>query len=232
MKKVLALLFLSVYVSTSIFAEDPTDKNFHFGLKATPGLFWVNNGGDKTVTNNGMAFGFGYGLITEFKLADNYGFATGVEIAGMGGKFTQVTTITTGTVSTNVNDKEALKLQYIQIPLTLKMKTKMIGSMKYFGQFGLNLGINTKASTNNAITVGSLAAVEKNDEDVKKYINPIRLALMVGAGVEYNLSGSTSAVMSAHFDNGFLNTIKKDSDKGYTTKALVKGIVITVGILF
>src|SRR5690349_20942512 len=127
MKKLAALLLLTVFVSASIFAgddkkEDPTDKKFHFGLKATPGLFWVK-GGDKTVSTDGMAFGFGYGLITEFKLADNIGFATGLEIASLGSKFTQVTTITTGTVVTDVSDKEELKLQYIQIPLTLKMKT-------------------------------------------------------------------------------------------------------------
>lgn len=229
MKKLAVILFLMGYVSTITFAEDPTDKKFHFGLKATPGVFWVK-AGDVTVTSNGLKFGFGYGLITEFRLAENYAFATGIDVAGLGAKFTQITSVTTGTVTAAVNDKEDIKLQYIQIPLTLKMKTKQIGAMKYFGQFGLGVAVNLKATSDYKLTIGGSPAVEKNDADIKSNINPIRLALIVGGGVEYNLSGSTSLLISAHFDNGFLNTIKSNSD--YKTKAFTKGVVLTVGILF
>lgn len=231
MKKVAALLFLTVYVSTAIFAEDPTDKKFHFGLKATPGLYWVKTD-DETVTSNGLKFGFGYGLITEFRLAENYGFATGIELTGVGSKYTQIATVTTGTVSTNINDEQDIKLQYIQIPFTLKMKTKQIGSMKYFGQFGLGAAVNLKATSDYKITVGTATPLEKNDAEVTDYINPIRLALIVGGGIEYNLSGSTSAVASVHFDNGFLNTIRKKNPNEYDTKVFTKGIVLTIGILF
>jgi hypothetical protein len=232
MKKTTALLFLTVWMVTAIFAQDPTDKKFHFGLKGTPGVFWLKPD-DKTVTSNGMKFGFGYGLITEFRLAENYAFVTGIELSGIGGKFTQVLTTTTASVTATINDEENLKLQYIQIPFALKMKTKMIGSIKYFGQFGLGISINSKATTSHEIKITGLPDLVENDVDIKKNINPFRLALNVGGGIEYNLSGSTSLLIGAHYDNAFLNVLRSSTSVNPNkTKIFSKGIVITVGILF
>lgn len=211
---------LFVFASSTIVAQD--DKKFHFGLKASPGIFWIKTT-DKKIANNGGKFGFGYGLILEFAISENYAFATGLDVAGTGAKYTLDSALTT---TSNVTKKYDSKYQYVQIPLMLKMKTKDINGMKYFGQFGLNAGVNYKSISDWSRTASGIT-VERNGDDVKSITFPIRLALAVGAGFEYNLSGSTSALVSVHYDNGFLNINKKDYGTLYS-----KGVVLTVGILF
>lgn len=228
MKKLITVFFLTVYISTIAFAEEPAGKKFHFGLKGAPGLFWIKPENSKEIANNGSKFGFSYGLILEFGITDNYSFATGIDVAGMAAKYTR----TVDSTSTITNQfKYDTKLNYVQIPLTLKMKTKNINGIKYFGQFGLNAGFNYKAVSDYTKTTTGLPAgaqsKDYNEEDIKDITLPLRLALVVGGGVEYNLSGATSILFAAHYDNGFLSINKKDEGKLFS-----KGVVATVGILF
>jgi opacity protein-like surface antigen len=79
-------------------------------------------------------------------------------------------------------------------------------------------------------------------------VNVFNLGLAVGAGAEYNLSGSTSLFAALNFINlGFTNFAKSSSNQLYTTdgnnnrsekfpqfaqKFLSRGVTLSVGILF
>jgi len=142
------------------------------------------------------------------------------------------------------------KVQYVNIPLFIKMKTDEIGYLTYFGQFGLNTSVKTKARSKDAIEIvtgNNISPADFEDLDVDSEIGLIKLAGSVGGGFEYNLSESTSLTVAVNFDYGFTSLTKKTSkhviafDQNPTTttfssysdqKNTPHAVRLTVGILF
>ncbi len=227
----LAFLFLLV-MATGV--STMAQKNINFGLKAAPGIFWLKSS-DDTTKGDGSKFGFGYGAMLEFGLTDNYYLVTGVDLVTIGAKTKYEATFGTYKVSSTSQST----IQYLQIPLFLKMKTKEIGMMKYFGQFGLGTGFalsskNKYESTTTTTTTTGTVVTTSNSSDTKKdEIFFLREALLIGAGFEYNISGSTSLVVGVTYDNGFTPVLRNKNASGKENPSLrSKGVILTVGILF
>ena len=144
------------------------------------------------------------------------------------------------------------KATYITLPIMLKLKTKEIGTMTYFGQFGFNTSFRWKANVTDKVTViapssGVGSNETKTKVDVTKDVAFFKASLAFGLGAEMNLSGTTSLVFGLNYNLGFMNSVKKESDyiekKTYNT-ALVStyekmpqvlksnAVVLTVGVLF
>ena len=153
------------------------------------------------------------------------------------------------------------KATYITIPLILKLKTKEIGTMTYFGQFGVNSSFRWKATADDEVTeikqlsTGfALGASEtKTKVDVTKDVAFFKAALTFGLGAEMNLSGTTSLTFGLNYNLGFTNFVKgtsdymskrtnaADYDAANQTKVTVSkmpqeikssAVVLTVGVLF
>ncbi|HWY98733.1 MAG TPA: porin family protein [Bacteroidia bacterium] len=238
-----AAILLSV---SSVFAQasggasaNGTDKNFHFGLNVMPGLFFAvpgssNTTGSTTIANsaNGAGFGFGYGVNLEFYFTQNYGLATGIEVNQFGVNYTNITTVKSGTVTdSSINTAHVQSMQYLQIPLLLKLRTNAIGPIKYFGQFGLGTGflLSAKDNPTETRTVGATTfpASTTSNNNIYKQSDFIRLGLNVGLGMEYSLAGSTSIQVSLNYDNAFTN-VNSDGNNS----VLAKGVTLVVGVLF
>jgi len=158
-------------------------------------------------------------------------------------------------------NKRQYKVTYITIPLVLKLKTKEIGTMTYFGQFGLNNSIRWKATANDEVTeikqsstgVALGATETKSKVSVTKDVAVFKSALTFGAGAEMNLSGTTSLTFGLNYNLGFMNSVKGSSDymgkrtndADYNTLNQTKltnskmpqelkssSVVLTVGVLF
>ena len=252
MKKILLIpvVFVLLITSKTLIAQDSGNSHmFHFGLKAAPALCWLAPS-NKKFTDISSRFGFGYGLMTEFGFSKNYAFSTGLEILNSGGKIgfpkspdSTFYTVLNQDVTPNRNDtfllvQRTYKLQYINVPLLLKLKTNQIGSMTYFGQFGFDVSFKWKATSDDDVISKGIEST-LNDVTISKDINFIRLALNVGLGAEYNLAGSTSLVFSVIYNNGFTNTLRNPSkmlfDKKFSAlaqKAVSNYVALTVGVLF
>ena len=231
MKRMLATLSLLVMTLTT-FAQG--DQNFHFGLKAAPSLAWLKSN-TKGYDSNGSKFGFTYGLITDFNFASRYAFATGIDITYRGGKFKTVDNLKTVFLNEDsvVSTSSSYTLQYIEIPLTLKLKTNEIGSLTYFLQVGVAPGVNIrsrKSFTSNTQT--TIAGVQHNKPDsgdkidIMKDINIFNLSMIIGGGLEYTLSGQTVLLGGIQFNNGFLDVFDG------SPKVNSNYLALTLGILF
>ncbi|NNC86695.1 MAG: PorT family protein [Bacteroidia bacterium] len=207
-RSLLILLLLTFYVSAN--AQD-----FKFGLTASPGFAWLKPD-TEGLESDGSKIAFSYGIMGDFNFADNYAFATGIEVAYNGGKIINRDTAValTGAV-TNFN------LQYIELPVTMKMKTNEIGYLTYFGRFGFVPGylIGAKGETDIA---GTVTEIPDFEDDINKF----NVSLLIGAGAEYSLSGETALVASVTFKNGFLDVIDGGS------KAVANVIALNIGVLF
>ena len=201
-------------------SKNKNDRDMRFlkiGLEVAPGLAWIK-GVSNNVKSSGSRIGFGYGLMTEFYFTQNYGFLTGINVVYGGGKLDRQDTIKSNTY----------KLKYIEIPLTLKMRTKEYGYLSYYAKFGVGAGFNIKAKKdfkygdNVVITPKSGSDIDAGD-DIKLF----RGSFIIGLGAEYSLTGTTKAVVGISFDNGLTNVMKKKGDK-----AINNLINIDLGILF
>ncbi len=136
--------------------------------------------------------------------------------------------------------------------------TKDINGMKYFGMFGGNIAFLTKFRATEELTeltynsstnsYGEGTNTTITDMKPSGDLVPINVALNVGLGFEYNLSGSTSFFMSANYIRGFINQYQATSDilveklkdnintavkpERAKQSAFSDGVQLNIGILF
>ncbi len=149
-----------------------------------------------------------------------------------------------------------IKANYVNIPIALKMKTNEIGYLTYYGQFGANFGFKTKARAFDQVaimdSIGDPTPTQATKEkiDLNSGVSPIRVGLLIGAGAEYNFSGSTSAFLTIQYNHYFTGALRTDNFEDYlfkydntgttisdtykpvAAKVLPGSISITLGILF
>jgi opacity protein-like surface antigen len=198
-------------------------QDVKFGVHVDPKFTWqVPESRD--VEKVGSTFGFGGGLIIDRYFQDNYAFETGISLGTQGGKlkfdynfpfnaYDQVDTLPAGTTVD-------YSLQYITIPLGLKLKSNEIGYFTFFVNLGITnqLNIKAKASTDDDS--------ELKNATVKEEINWFDMGYHFGGGIEYALSKDTAVLLGIFYQNGFLDVT--------TASPRVNSRVLTIrtGIIF
>ncbi len=122
--------------------------------------------------------------------------------------------------------ERTVKTTHVTIPLLLKLNTREYSGMRYFGMFGVDLGIRVRHiatdSYRSATTFSSngLPTKKDNPESIEN-LNlgnsegsavPMRIGLNVGAGTEFRIGGSTAAFVSVNYFRAFTNQFGKNSD--------------------
>ena len=265
LNKILVSGFATFLFIGNVMGQENEMKNFRFGLKVTPMINWMRPD-VKGIEKNGSSLKFGYGLMLEFRLSKVIAFTTGIGGDYDGGKLSfkdsasyyvfEDAMITAKAAATKITANDTLKLaqyllksrtytiNYINIPITLKMKSGDIGGITYYGLFGGDIGIRTKAKANDetsSIKVPAGVSYDGKGVNITKDMGILRLNLNVSAGIEYNLSGSTSLVAGLNYRRGFFSATKAESDyliKGksgsvpFKQSAPTDAIMLTVGVLF
>lgn len=228
-------------------SQDEADfKSFSFGLKAIPSLSWFKTESND-LKNASAKLNFGYGLVTEFHFAPNYGLLTGIEINDNGGNFDytnkDVYYFPDGDTIKFFVDSRKYAIKYLNIPIVLKLKTNEIGFLKYFGQFGIDAGFRLKArATDQGRYENNTNPSTKSNVIIDSDVSLLRFGLNVGLGAEYNLVGNTSLLVGVNYNNGFSNFLKSESnylmkktnttDEWFKQKAYNNYVTLTVGVLF
>jgi hypothetical protein len=272
-------LFFCLFVIASLSSYSQSTQKTRFGIKATPSVNWMVPNETKKLQNSGSKLNAGIGLVLEFPITDVVSFQTGLDITtiSFNAKYNTDTAfyiykddaiieaeIQGDSISTPkpyfgsgyslMRLKErTYKTTYLNIPLTLKMKTKDIGGFTYFGQIGGNLFGRLSAVANDLVEKNSLSGltiikenIEVEKVDITKTVNVLSACGNIGAGFEYNISGSTSLFASVNYQHHFMNATKADS--GYLIRSRTEGaktnysefqngvklkqIVLSLGILF
>lgn len=251
MKKIALLFTFLLFMGSKMYGQ----TDFRFGFQVSPTFSWISTD-DKFINGNGTNLGLKLGMLGEkyFAGSESYALTFGVGFAFNqggtlshdsdgefeGGNYWSQSELS-NELYRELPDPVNLKysIQYIEIPIGLKMRTQEFGYLRYFVEPGFNLGIKTQAR--GAISGASFENVE--NEDIKKDVNFLNIALGLGAGVEYTIGENTALVGGLYFQNGFidmtddgatrfqrdgatLTEIKEDS------KASVKSITIRIGVMF
>jgi hypothetical protein len=233
MKKTFLLLTLAfLMIAHTGFSQI---KPFRFGLKVAPAISWVSPD-SKGYESDGAQFGFNWGFLSDVTITENYFFATGFNVNYLNGKISypyQEMTDTIMLAGTMVND---MKLRYIDIPLTLKMKTNRFKDVQYYGQVGFSLAFNFKTKTEETFqySVDGVSKSVTSEHDRTDNIQLLKASLILGGGIEYYIDNSTSIIAGLTYYNGISNIMKgyNTVDGSVKQKATPNFIELTLGLIF
>ncbi len=223
--------------------DGANDKNFRFGLQFEPSFNFTSPDDKKVLQNDKMKFGISVGAVTDFKLGENIWLSTGVALDFNGANFSYVQfdedsigyvyyddeiieyddkkpeqfSEDTAGISTQAQfmllDSRSTSINYVNIPLMIKAKTKEIGAMTYYGKFGLLMGFKTKARSDDMVKeLSSSSTATLEDVNIDSEMAFFRMSGGIGGGAEFNISGSTSAFFDVTFHYGFTNLLKSRSE--------------------
>jgi hypothetical protein len=217
------LLLLAILPQSMINAQ----QKISFGIHADPVISWFSTD-IKEVRSDGARPGFNFGLTFNSYFAPNYSFSSGISLLSAGGRLVSNDTtkmVFTNFTSTVLPGKSVVyKIQYLAIPIGLKLQTNQIGYLTFFA----DLGFDPK------IVIGGKADIPSLDisnENAMRELRMFNLSYHVTGGIEYSLGGTTAMVLGLNFDNNFLD-ITKDNGNQPNDKVSHKILSFRIGVNF
>jgi len=227
MRTKITLVLLLSLITFASYAQFPP---YYFGLKAAPQISWMRPNTD-SYTSEGAKIGFAWGFIAEFNFTENHCIATGFNMQFNGGKLKFPGMQTTGSDTLYGDISRNYALKYIEVPLTLKMRTNAINNMKYFGRIGLGTAFKIGAKATDEFTAGLTSPGEKANYDDIAFV---RESLIVGMGVEYQPKGGPVLGAELSFNNGFTNILTGNNtvDPSVSEKANLNLFELAFSVIF
>jgi opacity protein-like surface antigen len=238
----MACLGLCAQVAVSQQKTDvPAVRTLRLGFKASPNFSWMHALNDQ-VKSDGLGLGFSYGLMADRSFSENYALSVEMLVSSMSLSLSHQDTLIYyrgGFTQPYADVSFDYKLQYVQLPIALKLKTNEIGKFIWYGQFGIapSFLINNAVRTwSNPVYVSKKYAPNSTENDFngragngvfRDDVSILRFSMVLGAGVEYRISGSTMLNLGLRFDNG-LNDVLRDA------AAVGRGnfLALNVGVFF
>lgn len=195
--RVFIILTLAFFLTIKLSAQ-----SVRFGVHIDPQICWMSPEA-RDVNSEGTVFGIKGGLIIDRYFQDNYALTTGISMGTQGGKllfdyqfplkvYGDTDTLPAGTTL-------KYKLQYITIPLGLKLKSNQMG----YSTFYVNLGFSNQLNLKSEATTENIDRL--SDDSIKDEIGWYNLGYYFGGGVEYSLGKDTSILLGIIYHNGFLD---------------------------
>ena len=236
---VLLLSISAAFAQPSEITPEGLTKNpkFRMGLSFSGVTSWISpDFKSEFAETDGIRFNIGYGLHTDFGLGttQNYYFSTGLFVLNTGGSLKYTNQYDDLTLSQRTID---YRFNYLNIPLTMMLRTNEIGYTVYFARVGIDNGFNIKStySSSDLLPDGRTVVDEDNYPD---YATLYRAALHIEGGAEFNLTGTTNMFVSVTWNNGLTNAFstKAVGIKSDTGTKQIKGntnlIMLNVGVYF
>ena len=188
-----AILFLFVFVLTSFVSQAQDDLKL--GIKAAP-IIGTNRAflddADTDIENGSGYFNFSLGLIVDKFFGDSYAFSTGLIY------LPREVTMDVSSAANTFNEQETYKLQYLQVPVTVKLFTnEVMPDGKIYFQLGGAVEVKIFQQGDEELTEPTI---------VSKF-QPINLPVIIGTGLEYRAGLNTILIAGLSYQRGLNNQI-------------------------
>ncbi|MET4108907.1 porin family protein [Hymenobacter sp. UYP22] len=194
MKKALLALVFSAATIGAVSAQ------VEIGLKVSPSVTHLRTDSPSAYgfENQQSKVGIGGGIIVDYFFGQNYAFGTGLELTGKGG------TISYFDPARNARIEQKIGLQYLQVPLTVKLFTNDIATdTKLYFQLGGTLNAAIAGRINGEKRYVDPATTQET-KAAKHVIIP-DAGLRGAFGVEYQLGQSTKVLVGLSYNRGLFN---------------------------
>lgn len=192
MRKLFLLFFALLFLQTA-YAQSKIGIKFSPTL-STNRINFTSEGGRYSVTPNGVGGRFIFGPIFDLFVTDNYYFSTGLLYAPK-----RIGISVTDTQSPNNSSDQVYRLQYLQLPASLKLFTNELAlDTRVYFQIGGSLDVKIASNA--------------KDEYAIQYINRTRFfdfTVQLGTGVEYRLGYNTLLFGGFFYNRGLINAVTR-----------------------
>jgi len=241
MKKIVAVAaFLSFSLSLCF-----TQADVRFGFQLRPTFGWMT-ANVNSINPSGTNIGLKLGMIGEYYFQENYALTSGIGFAfnqggtllhEQGGNYWNRTDIPESKKPFPDQVKLKYGIQYVEIPVGLKMRTKEFGYLRYYLQPAMVFGLKTQAQGS---VKGTNIGEDLEKLNIKEEVNSLNLAWGIGAGVEYSISENTALIGGLALQVGFTDTTDDNGvvidssgeEKREDAKGSLNVITLRIGIMF
>lgn len=235
----LNLLIILVCTLPYLAIGQDAGKNMRFGAQLSPTVSWMTSDHSK-VLGGGVDVGLKVGAQAEFGFAENYFFTVGIGFGlNHGGKLQFANggdllpnSLLSDEVPESIRNnfepdtKINYKLNYLEVPLGLKLRTREYGYIRYFAEIPI-ITLSAVTSAKGSIDASNL---DVNKENIKKDVKQLNAQWGLGGGFEYNFSETNAILFGLYYHQGFFDmTKKRGSSDGKEVNHLIS---LKVGVLF
>ncbi len=203
-----------------------SQSGIKFSLFAEPKITWTNSDADEKVTNKGASFGFNGGLTMDMYFTPRYAFSSVISLNSINSRLKAKEKVyiglENGMVDSVINESIKYNLQYVNVPVGLKLETDPIGMVTICSKVGVIPQINVKSD---AIYDSSEKNVYNNE------INLFNALYQIGAGVEYGLGGGSAFSVMLLYRNSFLDITKEQKDE-LDDKITFRNVGLQISLIF
>ena len=241
MKKIVSLIAFLSFTFSLTFAQ----ADVRFGFQLSPSFGWMT-ANVNSINPSGTNIGLKLGMIGEYYFQENYAFTSGIGFAFNhggtllhedGGNYWNRTDIPEDKKPFPDQVKLKYGIQYVEIPVGLKMRTKEFGYFRYYIQPAITIGLKTQAQGS---VKGTNIGEDLEKLNIKDEVNSLNLSWGIGGGIEYGVSENTAIVAGlalqvgftdATDDNGIVIPTVGDT-RDEDAKGTVNGITLIIGVMF
>ena len=217
MKKYILIGLIATLASLSAYSQ------YRFGVRIDPQINFMRSD-VKSIKSDGSKLGINIGLVVDKFFAKNYAITSGVSINNLGGKIKYENNEglkgASGDIAIAANETAEYRLQYITVPLGLKLHTNEIGYLKYYAELGFDGHINIKSRFDSGDT---------SNESISDSVRPFNLGYFIGGGAQYSLGGNAAVFVGLAYHQGFLDVIE---EKVKDNKTMLGTVSIRLGVMF
>lgn len=202
-------------------------QDLRFGIYASPVISWFSTDISE-VRNEGARAGLNVSATAEKYFGFNFALTGGISIINSSGRtVSENTTLFKFPNYTSVVAPEnaiVYRIQYLSLPVGIKIKTNEIGFLSYFAETGFDpkLVIRGRADIPSLNIKGEKAMTE---------IKLFNLGYHLNGGIDYSLDGTTSLILGLGFESNFFD-ITKDTGTQPVDRTSHKLIKFIFGINF
>jgi len=198
-------------------------QGFEIAVYTEPQFSWIGSDGSEIV-NDGAIINLNTGIEFNMYFMESYAFTLGLTMNNSGGKLLYNEDISFDEIGNdlfvNAGSIAKFNLQYITIPLGLKLKSEELGYTSFYFHGGLIPMMKLKSS----ITCETL---DYNKLNISSDINFFNVNYFAEAGIEYRLGGNTALIAGLKWSAGFTDVTSND-----LVNANLSSAGLHLGILF
>ncbi len=201
MKKIL-LTVAALAIAPAAFAQ------VEIGLKVSPAIAYLrpDSPSATSFTSESAKFSFGGGIFMDYFFGENYAFNTGLFLTGKGGTigYNDRTSAPAGG-STGVRVEQKIALQYLELPLTVKLFTNEVApDTRIYFQVGGSLAVPVQARIDGEKYYTD-PYDNNNQTKAGSHVLAIDANLIGGVGAEYQLGQSTKLLAGISYHHGLID---------------------------
>jgi hypothetical protein len=193
--------------------------DWKFGINVTPAIAWTTASGD--IEPGGSRFSFDLSVQAEKYFSERYAFYSGISFFRMAGQFknNSISEISfkSGNAVLGIEEKATYAIQYLTIPVGLKLKTPQYGPFLYYFQGGLLPGIK----------VGGSIATKDEKHSLAKDVNLMTCAVQLSLGILYPTGDDTYIKTGVIFNRFFVDALSASN-----MKILPTSLGLQIGFIF